>query len=533
MIKVVSVGVVCVIFTSIPQAAAQGTCISPPSSMVAWWAGDRNTDEIVGARNGSLVGSAGFAPSIVADAFSFDGNGWVEVADDPIWTLGTRDFTIDLWVRFNSLSGRDPFIAHDNGSGEQDKWVFLYDEQGHDKQQGIPALRFHINSPHPAPVPFPHDTVVAPWNPLLGRWYHVAVTRSGISYALYIDGVQVATDTSTFAIPDPSAPLTIGTAEADSSIMNLDGLVDEVEILDRALSASEIQAIFNAGSAGKCKTVNALVTFEPMPSTYQFTPDTTGCPAGFVGRFSFDARLTNVSDQLLTLLAAEVTTITGGNVLQNADGGPAGVGARLTVPRQEDFADGVLSAAEFVDVPFAICIRERSPFRFFVNVLGVIGTPATQTQVLLPYLSPGYRFLVVPLGEGVGFEQPDFDDSHFAVSDAAFGTGSSCPLDSTVQTPWPLETDLLLRKTFLLPVNASTVKVAVAIDNDVEVFVNGQDISGGLQVHEGCAERESFVFSVPESLLVFGGENLLAVRARDRGVISYVDVEVRADIPPF
>jgi hypothetical protein len=38
--------------------------------------------------------------------------------------------------------------------------------------------------------------------------------------------------------------------------MNLDGLVDEVEILNRALSASEIQAIFNAGSAGKCKAVS-------------------------------------------------------------------------------------------------------------------------------------------------------------------------------------------------------------------------------------------------------------------------------------
>ncbi len=31
------------------------------------------------------------------------------------------------------------------------------------------------------------------------------------------------------------------------------GLIDEAEIYDRALSAAEIKAIFNAGSAGKCK----------------------------------------------------------------------------------------------------------------------------------------------------------------------------------------------------------------------------------------------------------------------------------------
>ena len=138
----------------------------------------------------------------------------------------------------------------------------MFDTEGHDKQQGVPALRFHINSPHPAPVPFPHDTVVAPWNPLLGRWYHVAVTRSGSSYALYIDGAQVATDTSIFSIPDPGAPLTIGRAEG----VRLNGLVDEVEIFNRALAASEIQTIFNAGSAGKCKPVRTAMAF-PLAAT--------------------------------------------------------------------------------------------------------------------------------------------------------------------------------------------------------------------------------------------------------------------------
>ena len=39
-----------------------------------------------------------------------------------------------------------------------------------------------------------------------------------------------------------------------SNLANLfAGPIDEVEIFNRALSASEIQAIDNAGSAGKCK----------------------------------------------------------------------------------------------------------------------------------------------------------------------------------------------------------------------------------------------------------------------------------------
>lgn len=152
-------------------------------------------------------------------------------------------------------------------------------------------------------------------------------------------------------------------------------------------------------------------------------------------------------------------------------------------------------------------------------------------QPVLSYLSTDYRFLVVSFGDGSGFEQPGFDDSQFSVGDAAFGSGGSCPLDPTVKTAWPLNTDILLRRTFPLPGNATAVKVAVAIDNDVQVFINCVDISGGLQQNEGCAERDGFVFPVPASILVFGSDNLLAVRARDRGFISYVDVEVRADIP--
>ncbi len=87
--------------------------------------------------------------------------------------------------------------------------------------------------------------------------------------------------------------------------------------------------------------VNDLVTFEPIPSTFHFTPDPTGCPAGFVGTFSFKARLTNSSAHALSHLVVAVTRLTNGNLLRNADGGPAGVGARLTVPRRATLSRGV------------------------------------------------------------------------------------------------------------------------------------------------------------------------------------------------
>ena len=116
--------------------------------------------------------------------------------------------------------------------------------------------------------------------------------------------------------------------------------------------------------------VNDLVSFEPSPSTFDFTPDPTGCPEGFAGKFSFEAQLTNSSESSLTALVVAVTTLTNGNLLQNADGGPGGVGAQLTVPQQDGFTDGVLRPEEFVDVPFVICLTQRKPFQFVVDVLG-------------------------------------------------------------------------------------------------------------------------------------------------------------------
>jgi hypothetical protein len=107
-------------------------------------------------------------------------------------------------------------------------------------------------------------------------------------------------------------------------------------------------------------------------------------PGGVRGTFSFAARLTNTSPKVLSDLFAEVTTLTQGNLLQKADGGPGSIGARLTVPQEDDFTDGVLSPEELVDVPFIMCLQERRPFQLFVDVFGVVDASADVHAKALP-----------------------------------------------------------------------------------------------------------------------------------------------------
>jgi hypothetical protein len=71
-------------------------------------------------------------------------------------------------------------------------------------------------------------------------------------YNLYVNGQAVASQTSPGAITATSRNVLIG--REDSSLPRpFNGLIDEVTIYGRALTASEIQTVFKAGSAGKCK----------------------------------------------------------------------------------------------------------------------------------------------------------------------------------------------------------------------------------------------------------------------------------------
>ena len=252
--------VLCAVTLTMPvgYASAQ-SCTSNPPQAISWWPGDGNTGDVVGGQHGGLEGTAAFGPGKVAQAFQFDGSGWFSIPDRPIWTLGTHDFTIELWAKFNNLTGLDPLMAHTDGGGPQNKWIFWYNSTGHDRLLGVPALRFMTeNVTPPAGTGIPHDIVVAPWNPVIGQWYHLAVTRSGNTFRLYINGSQVAVDTSSAELPDPHVPLTIGNAEA----FTLKGMIDEPAIYNRALTTQEISDISSADSAGKCKPTISVPEYD-------------------------------------------------------------------------------------------------------------------------------------------------------------------------------------------------------------------------------------------------------------------------------
>jgi Tol biopolymer transport system component len=120
--------------------------------------------------------------------------------------------------------------------------------------------------------------------------------------------------------------------------------------------------------------VNPEVTLSPLPATYKSTSEAFGCPDGFAGKFTFTALLTNkTTSAAMPGVTVRVLILSNGNLMLNPQtGATGGAGAEMTVPQTGQYADGLLSAGESVNVPFVVCLKNFQPFQFFVDVFGIV-----------------------------------------------------------------------------------------------------------------------------------------------------------------
>lgn len=227
--------------------AAQ-TCVQPPPGIIAWWPLDETSGTTAGDRVGTHIGAYANAPlpdqGKVRGALRFNGTNYVAAADSDAWAFGAGDFTVELWANFDTpgsgdiVHAGDIFIGNDEGPGSVNKWFFAL---------GGGVLHFTVyNTLNPPPNVY---LVRASFSPIVGQWYHLAITKSGTLFTIYVNGLEVGSEISASPIANANAPLTIGQAE-NLGFMN--GRLDEVTVYSRALSPQELVAIVDADSAGKC-----------------------------------------------------------------------------------------------------------------------------------------------------------------------------------------------------------------------------------------------------------------------------------------
>jgi hypothetical protein len=205
------------------------------AGLTAWWPGDGDAKDYAGIHNGTLLNGTAFGAGKVGQAFMLNGySAYVQVPAGPHWSFGSNSFTIQLWAKFAGASGGQTLVACDEGGGDLNKWILWFNHGG---------IGLHGNNVNLGGFDIGYSSFV----PTLHHWYHLAVTRRSTQFVFFINGTAVSINPDRHAMPSPNAPLTIGAAEGGNFF---NGSIDEVRIYDRALSPSEIAAIYASENKG-------------------------------------------------------------------------------------------------------------------------------------------------------------------------------------------------------------------------------------------------------------------------------------------
>ena len=222
-----------------------------PSELLAYLkfnetSGTNAADSSGNGNNRTLATGATWAAGKINNAVLLNGSsGYVSLPAGVVSTL--NDFSVSTWVYVNANSTWARLF--DFGTGTT-TYMFLAPASGGN------TVRYAITTGS-GEQPINSPAVLSP-----SAWHHVAVTLSGTTGTLYVDGAAVGTNSSMTLKPSNLGNTTlnyIGKSQFPDPYLN--GRVDDFRIYRRALSASEISTLFT--SNGGVPAAPASVTATP------------------------------------------------------------------------------------------------------------------------------------------------------------------------------------------------------------------------------------------------------------------------------
>lgn len=288
-------------------------CTPPPANMIGWWQldepGPSISSDMAGGNTCAWVGSPVVnATQYVNKSLFFATAGDYVSCPTPNANadVGTSDFSIDAWIKSTDLTENYRTIVDHRARVISSGGLKLL--VGYQFYTTYGFLGLQISDGTPGDYTYFLPKVID------GLWHHVAATvQRGVAAGgvkLYVDGVPQFTNfdpTPHMGSLTNNGPVRIGQA-FDGSSSAFNGWIDEVEIFKRALTPTEVAALYAAGPRGKCKdacyvpwdvpmcanavsasTNLTICNYSSSPVTYTYT--LTGLPTGpgcsFPGPTSF------------------------------------------------------------------------------------------------------------------------------------------------------------------------------------------------------------------------------------------------------
>ncbi len=198
------------------------------NGLAAWWKFDEGIGTIaydsVGTNNGTIYGTATWTTGHINGALSFNGTSdYVNCGSGP---SNYDNITVSAWMK-TSTQGT---LVSNRYNPSYGTWYTLFSngiELGGDTN-GSGYMNVTFNTPT-----------------LDGAWHHIVYTKDGTNHAIYVDGFLDQQFTSNADI-SWSQPLCIGKRwfQKNASIFWFNGVIDDVRIYNRALTATEVSLLY-------------------------------------------------------------------------------------------------------------------------------------------------------------------------------------------------------------------------------------------------------------------------------------------------
>jgi hypothetical protein len=188
-----------------------------------------------GTFNGNLT--LGISGALLADpntAIGTNGSTAYVGVPNAVDLNSTGDLTVEAWAKPNVIGGGA--VVHKGGSTGYSVWQYRLAMTSTGRWRGTVFIGTSAYQ------------VTDPGTPSTSGWTHLAMTRSGSTLTLYVNGVPVSTATAAGALNSSTGILAIGrTGAANQDYFN--GSIDEVAVYGTSLSPARILAHYQAGIA--------------------------------------------------------------------------------------------------------------------------------------------------------------------------------------------------------------------------------------------------------------------------------------------
>lgn len=205
------------------------------TGLIGYWPFDASSVDASGIGfDLTLYGGVGYAPGLFGQSLDLNRNTnryAGRPGDDGAFDFAGRDFTAQVWARFDSTSGEQVLMEKFQGASGPG-WTLSKTGE---------SLHFYAS---PSAIIYSRPLSIS-----TETWHQVVIRKDGPQFTLWYDGTSVASQTTDIPIPNTSFPLIVGKRNSsDSRGFPVEGQLDEVAIWNRPLKDAEIIQLYNFGA---------------------------------------------------------------------------------------------------------------------------------------------------------------------------------------------------------------------------------------------------------------------------------------------